>query len=200
MFNFDFSADYVLEDSRVRLLPLLVEHAEALLSAADHEAVWYHLLENGRDVQQLTAYIAAAVEERSAGKAYAFAVFDKAANLFAGTTRFYEINPELQTIKLGHTWYGRSFWGSGLNKHCKYLLFDFAFEAVGAWRVGFGVSAENIRSLHAMRSVGCTEEGRLREYLWSVTGTGRTDVVHLSMLRSEWRNGGKAALRQKLNT
>jgi hypothetical protein len=28
----------------------------------------------------------------------------------------------LKTLLLGFTWYGKQFRGTGLNKHCKYLL------------------------------------------------------------------------------
>jgi RimJ/RimL family protein N-acetyltransferase len=47
---------------------------------------------------------------------------------YAGSTRFYDINLEFKTLLLGFTWYGKQFRGTGLNKHCKYLLLQFAFE------------------------------------------------------------------------
>jgi RimJ/RimL family protein N-acetyltransferase len=47
---------------------------------------------------------------------------------------FYDINLEFKTLLLGFTWYGKQFRGTGLNKHCKYLLLQFAFETLG-WSV-----------------------------------------------------------------
>jgi RimJ/RimL family protein N-acetyltransferase len=63
------------------------------------------------------------------GSEYGFAVFDKK-NKFAGSTSFYNIDLDEKTLKLGYTWYGKEFQGTGLNKHCKYLLLEFAFEKI----------------------------------------------------------------------
>ena len=114
-------------------------------------------------------------------------------------TRLYEWSETLKTIKLGHTWYGTKFQGTGINKHCKYLLFEFIFEHLAVARVGFGVHAENLRSLGALKSVGVTKEGVLRDYLPGLSGEGRSDLILLSLLREEWLENGKTELRLLLN-
>ena len=72
------------------------------------------------------------------------------------------------------------------------------FETLGLYRVGFGASAENLISIRAMESVGCKKEGLLRSFLPNVKGDGRTDIVLLSLLREEWQQYARAALKAKL--
>ncbi len=113
-------------------------------------------------------------------------------------TRFYDYSSELKTIKLGHTWYGKDFRGSGINKHRKYLLFQFAFEELEVERIGFGAYALNAVSIAAMKSVGCQQEGILRNFFPAIEGEGRTDCVLYSILKEEWFGGEKVKLRSKM--
>jgi RimJ/RimL family protein N-acetyltransferase len=100
-------------------------------------------------------------------------------------------------LQLGYTWYGKAFWGTGLNKHCKYLLLQFAFEQLGVLRVEFRADNNNARSKAAMQSIGCKVEGILRSH--AVTSTGvRRDSVVLSILKDEWTNGVKQNLENQL--
>ena len=55
-------------------------------------------------------------------KEYPFIVFDKKAGKYAGSTRFYDIQQGYSTTQLGFTWYGSAYQGTGLNRHCKWLL------------------------------------------------------------------------------
>jgi len=102
-------------------------------------------------------------------------------------------------VKIGHTWIGKEFQGTGLNKACKYLLFEFLFEKLGFERIGFGASALNVRSIKAMESVGCTIEGKLRDFLPIKDANERVNIVLLSILKKEWLNKTKEELRIKLN-
>jgi len=103
-----------------------------------------------------------------------------------------------QALQLGFTWYGKEFQGTGLNKHCKFLLLQFAFEAIGMERVEFRADINNKRSIAAMKSIGCVEEGVLRSHANKVEG-GRRDSIILSILKDEWFNTVKQNLLQKLS-
>ncbi len=48
-------------------------------------------------------------------------------------------------MQLGYTWYGKEFQRTGLNKQCKLLLLEFAFETLGLDRVEFRADANNAR-------------------------------------------------------
>ena len=124
-------------------------------------------------------------------------MYDKQTNKYAGSTRFYDIQVQSHTLQLGYTWYGKDFRGTGLNKHCKFLLLQLAFEELGMERVEFRADARNERSIAAMKSIGCTVEGILRQNVPLRDG-GRRDSIILSILKSEWEGGVKERLKGKL--
>ncbi|MEO1436260.1 MAG: GNAT family protein [Bacteroidota bacterium] len=199
MLNFNPNEDYILEDDFVRLSPLQLEHIEQLIDIANEAGIWTYSFQKGNGIKNLTEYIQSTLNKRQAGTEYPFIVFDKRKNQFAGSTRFCEIASDLQAIRLGYTWYGKAFRGTGLNKHCKYLLFEFAFETMGAERIGMAAYRANRISIAAMKNVGCQEEGVLRGIFPAVEGTGRTDAILLSILKRDWEHQAKAALKKKLN-
>jgi RimJ/RimL family protein N-acetyltransferase len=186
MHNLLLQQHYVLENERVRLEPLAESHFDALLPYSLHEPdTWQYGLVTAAGADNLRHYIAQALADRQAGNSYAFAVFDKKAGMYAGSTRFYDIQPGNQTLQLGYTWYGNAFRGTGLNQHCKYLLLSFAFDNWQMVRVEFRADAANARSIAAMKRIGCTVEGILRQNV-PKPGGGRRDSMILSILQSEW--------------
>ena len=195
---FDFSKEYLLEDEFILLAPLKENHILLLHDLTLDPDIWTYFLEKGQGGKQYDIYINDALHQRQLAKEYPFVVFDKTTQQYAGMTRFYNYSAELKTIKLGHTWYGKAFRGTGINKHCKYLLFEFAFEKLEVERIGFGAYATNIVSLAAMKSVGCQQEGVLRNLFPALDGNGRTDCALFSILREEWLDGGKTMLKNKL--
>jgi RimJ/RimL family protein N-acetyltransferase len=75
---------------------------------------------------------------------FPFIVFDKKLGKYAGSTRF-DINLEFKTLLLGFTWYGKQFRGTGLNKHCKYLLLQFALKLLdGACRISLTIRIREV--------------------------------------------------------
>ena len=123
--------------------------------------------------------------------------FDKRTNNYAGTTRFYDYQEHHNTVQLGYTWYGKDFQGTGLNKNCKLLMLQFAFETLGVDRVEFRADADNERSVAAMKSIGCTVEGILRSNCKAVTG--RRNSIILSILKDEWFKNVKENLLLKIS-
>jgi len=135
--------------------------------------------------EDLDKYLQIALNGRSEKKEYPFIVYDKLANRYAGSTRFYDIQVAFETLQLGYTWYGKDFQGTGLNKNCKFLLLQFAFEQAGVERVEFRADNNNLRSIAAMKSIGCRVDGILRNNMPTSTG-GRRDSIVLSILKNEW--------------
>lgn len=154
MHALDFSKEYILEDEKIRLESLQLSHIPELLKASEDPFIWVYLLENGNGLGNLTNYISQAVHNRKLGKEYPFVVYDKKNKTYVGTTRFYEYSSEIKTIKLGHTWYSKSARGTYINKQCKYMLFEFAFESLDVERIGFGAYVDNSVSIAALKSVG----------------------------------------------
>lgn len=188
MIHFDPQAEYILEDERVLLRPLCEEDLPLLLPFALQEPeLWTFSLQHAAGCENMKAYIASAVNARNKGTAYPFIVFDKQEQQYAGTTRFYDIQPDQKTLLLGYTWYGKAFQGTGLNSHCKFLLLQHAFEMLGMVRVEFRADATNARSIAAMKKIGCTVEGVLRSHSIKPDGTRRDSII-LSILSEEWNN------------
>jgi RimJ/RimL family protein N-acetyltransferase len=197
MMNFNFDEDYILEDEIVRLRPLETADVEQLLEYSISEPDIWEFNAGGADgPENLKMYIDKAVSQRENEKEYPFIVFDKRTNKYIGSTRFYNIDFERKIIEVGFTWYGKSFQGTGINKNCKYLLFDFAFRQLNMERIGLGANSKNERSINAMKSVGCSVEGILRSRGYDANGE-RIDSIVLSILRSEWDNEWQDKLKSK---
>jgi RimJ/RimL family protein N-acetyltransferase len=116
----NYQKDYVLEDDRVLLRLLRNDDYDNLLPFSLYEKdTWKYSLVGAEGEDGLKNYMAIALKAWREEKEYPFIVFDKKTNEYAGSTRFYDINEEFQTLQLGYTWYGEKFRGTGLNKHCK---------------------------------------------------------------------------------
>ena len=194
MENFDFTEDYILEDERVLLRPLHVSDFDNLWSfSIDEPTLWKYSLQPADGEENLRKYIATAINNRNNKTEYPFIVFDKHTQQYAGCTRFYDIQLNNQALQLGYTWYGKDFQGTGLNKHCKFLLLQFAFENMKMERVEFRADNNNERSIAAMKSIGCTIEGVLRQHVPLANGTRRDSII-LSILKDEWNENVKTNL------
>jgi len=190
----DFNENYTLENDVVRLSPLQESDFDRLVDFSIHQPdLWHYSLIQANSPDNLKNYIQKAMEERAARKSYAFIVFDKRTNQYAGSTRFYDIQIENASLQLGFTWYGKEFQGTGLNKNCKYLLLEFAFEKLNMERVEFRADNDNLRSINAMKSIGCVVEGILRSNMYKPNGDRRDSIV-LSILKNEWSSGVKDKL------
>ena len=184
MKSFDVKKDHDLEDKRVKLQLLKTGHYEGLAEISNDRHIWTYLQDDGSSPEKLKNHISVALENRILEIEYSFLVIDKDANRIVRTTRFYEINSSMDHLKLGHTWYGSAFRGSGINTHCKYLLFKFAFEQLGAYRIGFDGHAQNARSTRALEKVGCSKEDVLRSFL-KMEDNQRADITLMSILKEE---------------
>ena len=196
--HIDLTTDYILENANVLLRPLRISDLGNLMKFSIEEPdLWKYSLITAAGADNLQKYIESAEKLRIERKEYAFIVFDKKKNEYAGCTRFYDIQPLYQTVQLGYTWYGKDFQGTGLNKNCKYLLLELAFEKWKVERVEFRADNNNAKSIAAMKSIGCTVEGVLRSHLPKRDG-GRRDSIILSILKAEWHDRIRSELKSKL--
>ncbi len=152
--NFDFNTNIILEDDVVLLKPLQNSDFAHLKHFANEEPeIWKYSLEKVSGEQNLKQYIAKAVKSREEKKEFPFLIIDKRKNEYAGSSRFYDIQLENKTLLLGFTWYGKEFQRTGLNKHCKFLMLQFAFEVLEMERVEFRADNKNLRSIQAMEKL-----------------------------------------------
>jgi RimJ/RimL family protein N-acetyltransferase len=186
----------VLENERLQLVPLEETHLPAFIQFALNEPdTWqYSLFNPGGSAVNMEAYVKMALKEKDENKSYPFTVIDLETNQIAGSSRFYDIDFQNQAATIGYTWYGKKYRRTGINRNCKLLLLDFAFDYWKMERIEFRADIQNSVSIAAMKAIGCVEEGVLRNHLAKTEG--RRSSVVLSILKDEWKNGG----RQKLLT
>jgi RimJ/RimL family protein N-acetyltransferase len=198
MAKLNFNQDYILENDVVQLRQLTNEDFDILSQFSLQEPeLWTYSLVPAGGLENLRTYMDLAIKDKEARKSYPFIVYDKRTGKYAGSTRFYDYQEQHNTVQLGFTWYGKEFQGTGLNKNCKLLLLEFAFETLGLDRVEFRADASNALSIAAMKSIGCTVEGILRSNCKSLTG--RRDSIVLSILKIEWLDSVKKNLLNKIN-
>lgn len=198
MNTFNFSTDFTLENNRVQLRPLVKTDIALLLPFSLKEpSLWKYSITSAAGEEALTSYLESALALRETEKGYPFLVYDKQHQLVAGCTRFYGMDFYHNTLSLGYTWYGEKFQRTGLNRNCKLLLLTYAFEELKMERVEFRADARNNRSIEAMKAIGCTLEGTLRNNC--TADIGRRDSVVLSILKEEWEAGLKQKLIEKIH-
>lgn len=185
----------ILTGSISRLEPLTLDHAPGLAAAGDDPLVFEHLI--GWDT--MSAEVAASRIERYLANPslLPWAQIDLRTAEVAGMTCFYDIDPTLRTVAIGHTWLGRRFWRTGLNTELKLLLMTRAFEDLECVRVVWHTDIRNSRSQAAIARLGATEEGVMRKHRIRDDGSWR-DTVTFSLLDTEWP-AAKAALQTSLS-
>jgi len=188
MQTFDFNNEVILQDERVILRPLSINDFDFLLEYSVNEPqLWDYLMVTANGKENLKKYLSDAIKARKNKNEYPFIVYDKKCHKYVGSTRFYDIKLQLKTMQIGSTWYGKEFQGTGINKHCKYLLLDYAFGEMNMERIEFKAYNCNERSVKALKSIGCKVDGILRSNSISTDGRRRDSIV-FSILRNEWYN------------
>jgi RimJ/RimL family protein N-acetyltransferase len=191
--NFPFEHDIILENSSALLRPIDGTDVDNLLAVATKDK---DLLEFSPmpvyTRELLEKYIGKAIDSRRNKNSYPFVVFDKRKNAFAGSTSFLNISNADDRLEIGGTWYGKEFQRTGLNRNCKYLLLEYAFNNLNAERVEFKTDERNLASRKAIEKIGGQFEGILRRHTLMYDGF-RRNTVYYSILKSEW-NGLKDLL------
>ncbi|HKW88584.1 MAG TPA: GNAT family protein, partial [Candidatus Acidoferrales bacterium] len=114
-----------------------------------------------------------------------------------GSTRYGNVSRENRRVEIGWTWVAREWQRTRVNTECKYLLLNYAFEALGCIRVELKTDSLNERSRAAILRIGAKQEGIFRNHM--ITSTGRIrHTVYFSIVDSEWPQV-KARLEEKLN-
>src|SRR2546428_12889636 len=121
----------------------------------------------------------------SQGREYPFVVVRLEDNRVIGSSRYLDVQEDDRTVEIGWTWYSRDAWGGVVNPEAKYLLLRHAFEEWGAIRVCLKTDGLNVHSQNAIRKLGATYEGTLRNHRIRRDGTYRHTVM-FSIIESEW--------------
>lgn len=168
-----------------RLEPLTPDHEPALRAAVQDGKLWELWYTAVPEPDRMARYIAAALEAQRRGLGLAWAVRDLASNTVVGTTQFHDVDPTIDRVHIGCTWYARRWQRTHVNTTCKLLLMTHAFETLGAGVVVLRTDALNFASQRAIAALGAHRDGVLRHHLMRRDGSVRDSVVY-SILGSEW--------------
>ena len=186
----------VLQDDRIRLEPLGLQHAGGLARAAADGELWNLRVTSVPEPDDTRGYIERALQGRAEGHRLAFAVIDLAGGEVIGSSSYHDIVPAVARLEIGYTWYAKSRQRTHVNGCAKLLLMTYAFETLGAQLVGWRTDNFNHASQRAIERLGARRDGVLRHHALRRDGTVR-DTVMYSMAAGEWPEA-KAQLRWSL--
>ncbi len=169
----------------VRLEPLTMGHAEALLALGEEAEIWRWMPAPATDHPAMTRWVQAALDAAAAKTAIPFATVSLAAGRVAGSTRLMSISAPDGRVEIGATWLGAAFRRTPVNTEAKLLMMAHAFETMGASRVELKTHALNAPSRAAIERIGGQFEGVHRKHMRMSDGTMR-DTAWYSILDDEW--------------
>jgi [ribosomal protein S5]-alanine N-acetyltransferase len=155
---------------------------DALFALADAEATQWFSWGPYADRDQPLAYIRGLEAKREAGELLDFLAVH-AEHGPVGVTGLSEYVRRDRRATVG-TWFGRPYWGTGVNAESKALIARLAFEHLGMNRLTAWANTRNGRSQTALERLGFQREGVLRAY--NVHSSGVHDVVAFGLLASDF--------------
>lgn len=182
-----YQTPVTLDGKHVQLLPLNLEHGEALFRALNgDEELWRYIpVKQPETLADMRAWVATALEEHTAGRRLPFAVVEHASGQVIGSTSYVNMSYPNRNLDVGWTWYAREHWRTAVNTACKFLLLRYAFETLGCIRVQLRVDVRNLRSQRAVERIGGIKEGVLRK-AQILHDDHQRSVVLYSLLDDEW--------------
>lgn len=174
-----------LEGRFVRLEPLSEAHLPALLEVGLAPELWKWTANIVETTDDLERYVRAALADAAAVRSIPFATIWKESDTVVGSTRFGNIDSANRKVEIGWTWVSPPWQRTAVNTEAKLLMLAHAFEVGRCIRVELKTDAKNEKSRAAMRRLGCTEEGTLRNHMITESGRFR-DSVYFSIIEAEW--------------
>jgi RimJ/RimL family protein N-acetyltransferase len=194
----------------VRLVPLTLDHSNALAAAASgaRETYGWTWVPDGEAAARSS--VESILREQESGRALAFATTLISTGEVVGTTRFLNIEywdwpagnrnqrgadlPD--AVEIGGTWLSASAQRTPVNTEAKLLMLTHAFETWRVHRVRLMTDSRNTRSRNAIERIGGQLDGILRAHTAASDGTIRDSAVY-SLIEADWAST-KARLTAKL--
>lgn len=172
-----------LNGTLATLRELRVADAPSLLTMLTSEEVVQFVPPLPNRVEGFERFILSAQTQRMSGSYACFGVVPKNSDTVAGLFQLRQLEPGFANAEWGFAM-AREYWGTGIFLEGAKLVADFAFDDVGVHRLEARVCSRNARGSAAMRKLGATQEGVLRQ---SFLRDGEyLDRVLWSILREDW--------------
>lgn len=150
-----FDMQPTLQNNQVILSPLLEDDFEALYAVASDPEIWKQHPNKDRWKREVfQTFFEGAMQSGGA-----FKIIDSESGEVIGSTRIYDYNDLDNSIFVGYTFYGVSYWGKGVNKGTKILMLNYLFQFVS--KVILHVGSGNLRSQIAVARLGAEKTGEV---------------------------------------
>lgn len=177
--------DVELDGKLVKLRPMTTADKEGLLNASSDGKLWELWYTSVPSAASIDQYIQKALDEKNNGKGLPFVVINNNSGDIIGATRYCNATPEHRRLEIGYTYYARQYQRTGVNRECKYLLLQYAFEVLNCIAVEFRTNWFNQPSRTAIAKLGAKQDGILRNHQINPDGSFR-DTVVFSITNQEW--------------
>lgn len=178
--------DLILETNKVILRPVEeTDYHEFLHIARQDTDMWYYFSYNLGDEVQLQHWIKMAMDDKQTGTRRPFTIIDKASGKIAGSSSMGNISYHDLRLEIGWSWLGKDYRSTGINRHAKFSMMNYAFEQLNFERVEFKTDVENARARKGLQNIGGIEEGILRSHMTMWNNRRRTSIYY-SVLKNEW--------------
>ncbi|MDA7581333.1 GNAT family N-acetyltransferase [Luminiphilus sp.] len=138
-----------IETSHFLLLPTTKDDFESLYAIAADPLVWAQHPEPDRWQRGKFGLFFDAGLLNSLG---CYSILEKSSQCIIGSTRFYGLDAEAASIRIGFTFLARALWGTGANAEIKGTLLALSFNYFDT--VFFDIGPENSRSIAAVTKLG----------------------------------------------
>lgn len=190
--------DLLLAGRHIRLEPLELRHADALVTASSSDPALYRWSPVPKSRTEAVGYIETALSWKNAGTAVPFAIVRTIDGVVLGSTRFFNLEhwswpsghgyhgrrlPD--ACEIGYTWLAGSAIRTAANTEAKLLMLTYAFETWQVLRVCLHTDIRNERSRAAIERIGGKFEGILRAHRMAADFIPR-DSARYSIVAAEW--------------
>jgi len=143
----DFNPTPTLETDDILLRKMVEEDKETVFEAISDPLIWeLHPSKDRHTREAFEPWFSDAL------KGNAFVIIDKKTEQIIGSSRYYEIDDELEHLSVGWTFLIRKYWGGETNRVIKTLMFDYAYQYVED--IWLHIGSDNIRSRKATEKLG----------------------------------------------
>jgi RimJ/RimL family protein N-acetyltransferase len=181
----DILEPVTLKGRHVELLPLAIEHRDALILAVQDGELWKLWYTSAPTPEGVEAEIHRRLALRESGSMLPFTVVDPNTAQPVGMTTYMNVDATNRRVEIGSTWYAQRVQRTALNTEAKLLLLAHAFDSLGCIAVEFRTHFINQQSRRAIERLGAKLDGILRSHSVAPNGTLRDTCVY-SVIACEW--------------
>ena len=151
-----------LRGERVTLRPIRTDDLGAMHAAASDPEVWAQHSETNRHERPVFERFFQGALASGGG----LVIIDNQDDRIIGSSRYYDWNPQDESVVVGYTYLERAYWGGATNREVKALMLAHAFQ--WARTIRFHVSPGNVRSQRALERLGARFEQQTMVSLFGV--------------------------------